>query len=177
MKELEGDIEKITEQDIENYKSLPYSQTFTEPIRNKYYNMSDDRRMYLAKNYGIDYFIMAKSRMKNLSAMPVAFENKHFMVLEAKLDPNFIVTWETVLDSDFEEALPTKPETTGWSTYSSGRPITWPWGLTSDSYMEKYAIYLKQPTLGNEFWLHTGEGPIDKPVGGFGGVVLRIDSE
>lgn len=80
MKEFEIDIEKVTEEDMKNYETFPYSQTFTEPIRNKYYNMSDDRRMDLAKRYGIDYFVLVKSRMKDLSSMTVAFENEHFIV-------------------------------------------------------------------------------------------------
>ena len=61
--------------------------------------------------------------------------------------------------SDFENAKPGKPKSLGWWTYSEGRPINWPWGLTSESHKGRHGVYLRQPDSKN-YWLYTGMGPL-----------------
>jgi len=74
--------------------------------------------------------------------------------------------WQTWTVSDFEVDEPDRPETTGWSTYSENRPVTWPWGLTKDSYEGRQALFLKQPNL-RDYWLYTGPGLLPWPPSSF----------
>lgn len=75
--------------------------------------------------------------------------------MEARTEKN----WRLLFRSDFEDGDPEKPESFGWWTYSEGRPVSWPWGLTEESYSGKYGLYLKQPD-NKDYWLYTGLGPL-----------------
>jgi len=81
------------------------------------------------------------------------------IIFEGTREPQGRPEWRTWTVSDFEEAEPGRPETIGWSTYSNDRPVTWPWGLTEDSFQGRQALFLKQPDL-RDYWLYTGPGLI-----------------
>ncbi|MBI4665145.1 MAG: hypothetical protein HY751_01910 [Nitrospinae bacterium] len=67
-----------------------YGQVYKAVIE-RYYTLGDAWRLKLADNYGVDYFVLKKKKMDELSrdgrwagsALPVAFENKSFLVLKA----------------------------------------------------------------------------------------------
>ena len=55
------------------------------------------------------------------------------------------------------------PNDISWSTYSDGRPVAWPWGLTEESHTGKNGIYLEQLDEDRGYWLYTGPGVINAP--------------
>jgi Lipid A core - O-antigen ligase and related enzymes len=54
------------------------------------------------------------------------------------------------------------PNYIGWSTYSHGSPVAWPWGLTEESHTGKNGIYLRQLDEDRGYWLYTGSGVIKR---------------
>jgi hypothetical protein len=83
--------------------------------------------------------------------------------------------WRSLFHSHFEGAEPDRKENIGWWTYSEGRPISWPWGLTKESGSGNYGIYLKQPDS-REYWLYTGIGDIVRPPSSYFDDSLKIDN-
>lgn len=72
--------------------------------------------------------------------------------------------WATVYESDFEAAEVNDLQSIGWSTYSEGRVVTWPWGRTETSHGGNYSVYLEQPD-NRSYWLYTGAGNVTTPAG------------
>jgi len=64
--------------------SLAGERKLRAQMKKQYYYGGDSWRSELAERYGIDYFIMIKVDMKEPSKMPVAYENKHFLVLSSR---------------------------------------------------------------------------------------------
>jgi len=82
-------------------------------------------------------------------------------------------TFRTLFSSGLEKTDPCKGAACGWHTYSDGRPIEWPWGLTRDSHSGTYAVYLEQPDE-RDYWLYTGLGDIVNPPTSYFDDTLRI---
>lgn len=131
-------------------------------IKEKYYSANDEWRMNLARKYGIDYFVMIKKEMTEPSMQQVVYENEHFLVLEAKLKPGTSKKWHEIITLDSDIVNSKANENLGWSTFSEGRPVTWPWGLTADNSTGTKELYLNQPDK-HDYWLYTGQGAITNP--------------
>lgn len=133
-------------------------------VKEKYYSANDEWRMNLARKYGIDYFVMIKKEMTEPSMQQVVYENEHFLVLEAKLKPGTSKKWHEIITLDSDIVNSKANENLGWSTFSEGRPVTWPWGLTADNNTGTGTkeIYLNQPDK-HDYWLYTGQGAITDP--------------
>jgi hypothetical protein len=137
--------------------SLKGFHKLSEKVKEKYYSLDDNWRLDMARRYGIDYFVMDKNEMIEPSMLRTAYENEYFLVLEPKIKSGQKKTWRTFVAFDFEGIMDGKPESLGWFTYSRGRPVTWPWGLTNESHGGEHALYIKQQDK-HDFWLYTGEG-------------------
>ena len=86
-------------------------------------------------------------------------EGREFERISGGSGPRTGKTWRLLFASDFEDAESGKTESLGWWTYSEGRPVIWPWGLTRESHSGRYAIYLNQPDS-KGYWLYTGQGSL-----------------
>jgi len=86
-------------------------------------------------------------------------EGREFERISGGSGPRTGKTWRLLFASDFEDAESGKTESLGWWTYSEGRPVIWPWGLTEESHGGRYAIYLNQPDS-KGYWLYTGQGSL-----------------
>jgi len=136
-----------------------------DEIRKKYYALADDWRISLARHYGIDYFVMKKSEIVEPSALNAVYENDNFLILDAKkINLSLMKKWHVIFSSNFENLIPEKHGYLSWSTYSEGRPVTWPWGITRASHAGRNALFLKQPDR-HDYELYTGQGDITKPPG------------
>nr|WP_320191927.1 hypothetical protein [uncultured Desulfobacter sp.] len=97
------------------------------------------------------------------------FAKKELIVddVSISLEPSKIITsdkdtrnWTSIYATGFEASDPISPP--GWGTYSEGRSIDWPWGLSKESFSGENSLYLKQQDSGG-YWLHSGEGLLTQP--------------
>jgi len=66
------------------YLETPRIEKFanlSQAIQTRYYDAGDDWRMELSRRYGVHYFVLMKSKMKEGSDLTVSYENRHFAVL------------------------------------------------------------------------------------------------
>jgi hypothetical protein len=56
----------------------------TVAVRKRYNEADDGWRRGIAGRYGIDYFVILKSEWKSGSDLPVAYENRSFLILRAR---------------------------------------------------------------------------------------------
>ena len=69
---------------LDPYIEAPSIEKFarlSQAVQDKYYHIGDDWRMELSKRYGINHFVLIKSKMNAGSRLNVSYENKHFAVL------------------------------------------------------------------------------------------------
>lgn len=79
--------------DLDDYLGRPSPnkayRELVEDVRRRYYTMDAGARRALLRDFGIDYFVMQKSRLGFVHRLalrrefPVAFENEHFLVFAA----------------------------------------------------------------------------------------------
>jgi len=81
MQEFGIDVEKISEQDLKNSKTLIYGQKLAKDIRTAYYSMNVEQLKKISNKYKIDYVIMNKRYHKNkFEALKVDYENEHYVL-------------------------------------------------------------------------------------------------
>jgi hypothetical protein len=77
-----------------NLPLQPYLNTFpsgkgfaklTRDVRQVYYQWRDEQRLAIAKKYGIDFMVLKRSEMTQPSALPVVYQNEHFLVLQTQI--------------------------------------------------------------------------------------------
>jgi len=79
MIELSVDLDEF----VRNGDTTNESRKLYDAIREGYYSMTDDQRRDVAGRNGIDYFVLRREHVKTPSYLRVAFENGHFVVLNA----------------------------------------------------------------------------------------------
>ena len=84
MREFGIDIEEVTDDSIRNSKSFSYSTLLRQDVRKRYYSMSGERLLDLAKRYSIDYFIMQKQYMAEPPQLQIAYQNDKFIILSSR---------------------------------------------------------------------------------------------
>jgi len=144
-----------------------------------------------AHEYRIIFILEGKGELniKNVSMERIDFPGEDRPALDHALgnkdgpdDSGGLLQDYNLYKENFEKVAADRPENLGWSTYSNGDPITWPWGLTEDGFQSKAAIYLKQGEQEDpgwfsnwlrrtgikeknyqDLWLYTGSGGIADP--------------
>lgn len=52
--------------------------------RESYYRFNDERRATIAREFGVDFYVLEKDRMPSPSRLPIAYENDRIVVLDAR---------------------------------------------------------------------------------------------
>jgi hypothetical protein len=81
MREFGIDIEKVTDRDLQESKTMIYGQKLARDIRRIFYDMRAERLTNLSNKHSIDYVIMNKKYHKNkFVVFKVAYENDHYIL-------------------------------------------------------------------------------------------------
>jgi hypothetical protein len=157
------------------YSGLKGYARLTRAVAHRYYTADDDWRMDMARRWGIDYFILRKDKLAATSGLRVAFENDRFVVLQSQLTgPKR--TWRAVTSLDGKGRQPVASgRVFDWSTYSEGRPITWPWGEGDGGDPGQPGVYLRQIDQ-HDYWLYTGQGPVAAAPSGATADLWRVET-